>query len=263
MSVDAQVFDAFRMEGKVILITGGTSGLGKTMARIFLQAGAHVYVTARGKEKGLETVKELSRYGPIEFFPADVGRSWDVEQLFTWLKQRTTQLHVLVNNAGIMQVMDLTELSVDDWDREIQVHVRGAFLCTQQALAFMLGQGQGAILNIASYLGLRGGSGFTPAYSAAKGALISFTRSLASRYGPYGIRVNAVCPAFIPTNLNRKVFTEAPDPEKKKTELEQRYPLRRLGEPDDVGYAALFLCSDAASWITGAVLTVDGGLTAT
>ena len=255
-------FPAFRLEGRTALITGGTSGLGKKTAEFFLAAGARVFITARGKERGAAAVRDLSRFGPVQFFPADVGRSWDVEQLFRWLQQHTHTLDILVNNAGIMQVMDLTEMSEEDWDRELQVHVKGAFLCTQKALAFMLGQGRGVILNIGSYLGLRGGSGFTPAYAAAKGALINFTRVLASRYGPYGIRANVICPAFIPTDLNRKIIDEAPDPEQKRRELEQRYPLRRLGRPEDVAYAALYLCSDAASWVTGAVLTVDGGLTA-
>ncbi len=252
----------FSLNGKTALITGGTSGLGKAMARVFLQAGARVFITARGKERGHETVRELTQYGKIQFFPADVSRSWDVEQLFTWLKQQSNRLDILVNNAGIMQVMDLLEMTEYDWENEWNIHVKGAFLCTQQALHFMLGQNEGVILNISSYLGLYGGSGYTPAYSTAKGGLISFTRALASRYGPHGIRANVICPAFIPTNLNKKVIENAPDPEKKRKEMELRYPLRRLGTPEDVAYAALFLASDAASWITGTVLTIDGGLSA-
>ena len=153
-------------------------------------------------------------------------------------------------------------MTEDEWEEEWNVHVKGAFLCTKQALSFMLGQARGVILNISSYLGLRGGSGFTPAYSAAKGALITFTKTLAVRYGPYGIRANVICPSFIPTDLNREVLESAPDPDAKRRELEQRYPLRRLGTPEDVAYAALYLCSDAADWVTGAVLPVDGGLMA-
>lgn len=256
------VFERFSLKGRTALITGGSSGLGKAMAEVFLQAGARVFITARDRERGYQTMSELSRLGKIQFFPADVSSSWDVEQLFRWLRQQTNRLDILVNNAGIMQVMDLTEMSEDDWDREINIHVRGSFLCSQQALSFMLGQGEGVILNISSYLGIRGGSGFTPAYSAAKGALIALTRSMATRYGANGIRVNAVCPAFIPTNLNRAVIDESPDPEKTRKDMEQRYPLRRLGKPEDVAYAALFLCSEAASWITGVILPVDGGLSA-
>ncbi len=258
----ATVFERFQLDNRVALITGGTSGLGKAMARVFLEAGARVLITARNRERGYQAMEELSKYGSVQFHPADVSSSWDVEQLFRWVRQQSHRLDILINNAGIMQVMDLTDMTEEDWEREIGVHLRGTFLCTQQALAFMLGQSEGVILNISSYLGLRGGSGFTPAYSAAKGALIALTRSMAARYGAYGIRVNAICPAFIPTNLNRAVIDESPDPEKTRSEMEQRYPLKRLGKPEDVAYAALFLCSDAASWITGVVLPVDGGLSA-
>ncbi len=252
----------FRLDGKTALITGGTSGLGRAMAEVFLQAGARVFITARRKERGARVVEALTAYGDIQFFPADVRQAWDVDRLFTWLHGQTTRLDILVNNAGILQVRDLTEMTEEEWTQELDVHVKGAFLCTQRALRYMLGQNEGVILNIASYLGMRGGSGLTPAYNAAKGALITLTKTLAVRYGPYGIRANVICPGFVPTELNRFVFDEAPDPDARRREIEARYPLRRLGEPLDIALAALYLCSDAARWVTGAVLIVDGGLSA-
>jgi NAD(P)-dependent dehydrogenase (short-subunit alcohol dehydrogenase family) len=250
----------FRLDQRVALITGGTSGLGLAIAEVFLRAGATVFITARRADRGQAALERLRPWGPVQFFPADVSQRWDVERLFDWLRGQTHRLDILVNNAGIMQVKDLTEMTEEEWEREWNIHVKGTFLCTQQALRFMLGQASGVILNISSYLGLRGGSGFTPAYSAAKGAIVTFTKVLASRYGPYGIRANVLCPGFIPTDLNRHILEEAPDPVAKRREIEERYPLRRLGEPIDVALAALYLCSDAARWVSGAVLVIDGGL---
>jgi 3-oxoacyl-[acyl-carrier protein] reductase len=126
----------------------------------------------------------------------------------------------------------------------------------------MIAQRDGRIVNIASYLGLFAGSGGTPAYNASKGGLVMLTRSIAVKHGPDGVRANAVCPGFISTDLNRDVIDGAPDPAAKEREIASVYPLRRLGTPDDVAYAALYLASDASNWVTGACLILEGGLTA-
>jgi NAD(P)-dependent dehydrogenase (short-subunit alcohol dehydrogenase family) len=175
---------------------------------------------------------------------------------------RLGRLDILVNNAGVTKRRPLTELELEEWEWIQGTNLRGPFLCCKYALRQMLAQGEGgAIVNIASYLGLFA-HGFAPAYTASKAGLIGLTKSLAVRYGPEQIRVNAICPAFVKTSLNAYLIDDAPDPAAEERAIAAAYPLRRLGQADDVAYAALFLASDAANWITGITLMLDGGLTA-
>jgi 3-oxoacyl-[acyl-carrier protein] reductase len=193
----------------------------------------------------------------------DVTDEPQVQAVVQKTVDRLGRIDVLVNNAGIIARTPLPEIQLEDWENMQAVNLRGPFLCCKHVLPHMLARGKGgAIVNVASYLGLYGGGGNTPAYNASKGGLIALTKSLAVKYGPQQIRANAICPGFIKTPLNANVIDQAPDPAAKEKEIAAVYPLRRLGRPTDVAQAALFLASDAANWITGTTLLIDGGLTA-
>jgi 3-oxoacyl-[acyl-carrier protein] reductase len=194
--------------------------------------------------------------------PTDVTVEAQVKNLIERSLERFGQIDVLVNNAGILTRTPVPETSEAEWYALMDTNLKGPFLCCKHTLPAMLKQGRGNIVNIASYLGQFAGSGNTPVYGATKGGLIALTRALAVKYGPQGIRANAIAPAFIKTDLNRNVIESAPDPVAKEREIAEPYPLKRLGRPEDIAAAALYFASEASNWVTGAVLIVDGGLTA-
>lgn len=250
---------SFALTDRVAIITGGATGFGQATARCFAEAGARVVVASRREALCRQVADELGGLG----LGVDVTDEEQVRALVAETVRRMGRVDILVNNAGIITRTPVPDTSLDEWERVQATNLRGPFLCCKHVLPQMLAQGKGgAIINIASYLGMHGGGGNTPAYSASKGGLIALTKSLAVKYGPHQIRVNAICPAFIKTPLNANVIDDAPDPAAKEREIAAPYPLRRLGRPDDVACAALFLASDAANWITGITLLVDGGLTA-
>ena len=200
--------------------------------------------------------------GNVLVVPTDVTVEAQVKNLIEQSLERLGRIDVLVNNAGILTRTPVPDTTEDEWYALMDTNLKGPFLCCKHTLPVMLKQGKGNIVNIASYLGQFAGSGNTPVYGATKGGLIALTKALAVKYGPQQIRVNAVAPAFIKTDLNRNIFDGAPDPAAKEREVAAPYPLKRLGTPEDVAAAALYLASDASNWVTGAVLMVDGGLTA-
>lgn len=250
-------------DGRVVLITGGTSGIGLATAEAFLSRGASVIVSSRDGDKGRAALTQLSDIGgQVRFLQADVRDEAQVEDLITRIVAAFGQLDVLVNSAGLMDRTPLTELEQPVWDSVVDTNLKGVYLVCKHGLAPMVARGRGSVVNIASYLGAFGARPWTPAYNAAKAGVVALTRSLALQVGPKGVRVNAVCPAFVITPLNQHIIRDAPDPVAKEAEMAQPYPLRRLGRPGDVAAAILFLASDEAGWITGTSLLVDGGLTA-
>lgn len=255
---------SFSLKGKVAIITGGASGFGLATAWRFAEAGAQVVIASRREGLCRQVAAEIEEEGGIALgLGVDVTDEGQVRALVQESVARLGRMDILVNNAGIITRTPLPEVVLEEWESMQATNLRGPFLCCKHVLPQMLAQGEGgAIINIASYLGMYAGAGNTPAYSASKGGLIALTRSLAVKYGPQQIRVNAICPAFVKTPLNAEIINTAPDPAAKEREIAAAYPLRRLGHPDDVAYAALFLASDAANWITGITLLVDGGLTA-
>lgn len=249
----------FRLDGKRALITGGTSGIGEATARIFLQAGARVVISARAKTRGPDAADTLRGSGEIHFLQADISREEDVRRLVEEAVRTLGGLDVVVNNAGIIDRTPLESLERPQWEEILATDLTGVYLCSRYVLPHVKAS-RGSIVNVASYLGFRGGTGHTVAYNAAKAGVVALTRSMAVAYGPNGIRVNAVCPGFVPTELNRSLWEAYSDEEWER--LRRSYPLRRTGTPEDVAYAILFLASDESGWITGASLFVDGGLTA-
>jgi NAD(P)-dependent dehydrogenase (short-subunit alcohol dehydrogenase family) len=249
--------------GKTILITGGTSGIGLAAAEMFVRQGAAVMLAGRSADRGEAAVVCLVEMGgDVGFVRTDVRDEAQVHNLVAETLATFGRLDVLVNSAGIINRIFLTDLEQPDWDMVLDTNLRGVYLLCKHALPPMVEQGQGAVVNVASYLGAFGARSTSPAYNASKAGVVALTRSLALQVGSQGIRVNAVCPAFTITPLNEHILREAPDPVAKERELVRPYPLGRLGRPADVAAAILFLASDEAGWITGASLLVDGGLTA-
>ena len=255
--------DAFRLDGRVAIVAGASSGFGAAIARLFAQAGARLALAARREQRLREVAGSLA--APAErvlIVQADVTDEAQVRRMVALTLDSFGRIDVLINCAGMIARVPVPEIEEADWDRMMAVNLKGPFLCCKHILPHMIAQRDGRIVSIASYLGLFTGSGSTPAYNASKGGVVMLTRSIAVKHGPDGVRANAICPGFIKTELNRDIIDRAPDPAGKEREIASVYPLRRLGTPDDVAYAALYLASDASSWVTGECLLLEGGLTA-
>ncbi len=243
-----------RLKDKVVVITGGARGIGKATGLLFGREGAKVVIGDFDEEAGRSTVAEFEAAGiPAIFVKVDVVDRDDVAELFRKAADAFGHVDVLVNNAGVTADGWLAKMAEKDWDRVIAVNLKGVFNCSQEAAKAMLGNGGGCILNAASVVGLYGNIGSSN-YVATKSGVIGLTKSWAKELGPKGIRVNAVAPGFIRSDMTAKV------PDKVLKMLEEKTPLGRLGDVDDVAQAYLFLASPEASYVNGAVLSVDGGL---
>ena len=238
-----------RLDGRTALVTGGGSGIGRAICRRFASDGASVVVADLVGERAEEVAAEVGGRA----VQADVTAAADVERMAA----EAGRVDVLVNNAGGGMADDLLEIDEDEWDADVELNLKSAYLCSKAVLPGMIEQGSGVIVNIVSVNGLAFFA--NEPYSAAKAGLISLTRSIATRYGHHGVRAVAIAPGTIRT----PIWQERVDKEPAIFErLVRWYPLRRVGEPEDVAAAAAFLASDDAGWITGEVLRVDGGLLA-
>ena len=243
-----------RFDGKVFLVTGGTAGIGLATAKMARSLGAQVAISGRRAELGRRAAESLGV--DALFVPADVSQEADVDRMMAAVESRFGRLDVLVNNAGIIHRKPVLEETVAGWDEMMAINLRGVFLCCRRALPALIAS-KGAIVSVSSVLAFRTPAGRTPAYDATKAGVLALTRAIAARHGPDGVRANAVCPGFVPTELNQDVWATWSDQQRADQLLQ--YPLRRLGTPEDVASSILFLASDAASWISGVGLLVDGG----
>ena len=248
------------LDGKVALVTGASSGIGAATAKIFAREGASVALLDVNADGGHRVASEiLSGGGDAMFVQADVSEEEEVRSAIERSVGRFGRLDCAFNNAAIAgDLTPLVEHSREAWDRVIAINLTGVWLCVQQEIRQMLANGGGSIVNAASAVGVVGSS-LAPAYSASKHGVIGITRSAAKGYGSAGIRVNAVCPGVIDSPM--AVFRLTDDPEIPKLML-QRHALGRFGEPREVGEVVAWLCSDAASFVTGVAMPVDAGYTA-
>ena len=254
-----------RLKGKVALITGGGSGIGLASAILFAKEGARVVVSDLHEAVVLEAADKItSAGGEARAVTGDVSNSAQAASMVSATVEAFGRLDILVNSAGVSARNALPEGSSpeDIWDKVMDVNLKGTYLMSWHAVPEMEKNESGSIINLASIMGLVGypvgmGGGFNP-YNPSKGGIVQFTRNLSIDLAQKGIRVNCICPGYVETNLT-KVLTDDPESLRK---LEERHPMGRLGRPEEIANAALFLASDEASFVTGAPLIVDGGYTA-
>jgi NAD(P)-dependent dehydrogenase (short-subunit alcohol dehydrogenase family) len=254
---------AGRLAGKTAVVTGAGAGLGEAIARRFAAEGARVACVDVRPAPNQAVAEAIGAAGG-EALPlaGDVGRAEDAARVADSVRARWGRIDVLVNNAGILPAREsVVDTAEADWDETLRVNLKGVFLMSRAIVPAMVRQGGGAIVNLSSITGLVG-LPVRAAYSASKGAVAILTKQMAVDLGRHGIRVNAIGPSFVITAINRALFDRMRAEGAPWQRLLEEHPLGRLGEPQDVASAALFLASDEAAWITGVVLPVDGGYTA-
>jgi NAD(P)-dependent dehydrogenase (short-subunit alcohol dehydrogenase family) len=250
-----------RLDGKVALITGAGSGIGRETALLFAAEGAKVVIADVSAEHGERVVAAITQAGGTALFvKADVSAASDVQAMFDVVVDAYGSLHVLFNNAGIFPADDggTTDTPEDTWQRVVDVNLRGVWLGCKYGIPVMLASGGGSIINSASFVAFMGAATAQIAYTASKGGVLSMTREIAVEYARRGIRVNALCPGPIDTPLLSELMA---DPVRRQRRL-VHIPMGRLGQPRELAQAALFLASDDSSFMTGSALVVDGGITA-
>jgi NAD(P)-dependent dehydrogenase (short-subunit alcohol dehydrogenase family) len=251
-----------RLEDKVALVTGGTSGIGRATALLFAEEGAKVAITGRNEARGRSVVEEIEKAGGrAVFLRSDVRFAADCQRAVEETLHAFGGLDILFNNAGVYYPNTVPDSSEEEWDLTIDICLKGTYLMSKFALPGMIAQGRGVIVNNASGWGLVGGEA-AAAYCAAKGGVVLLTKAMAIDHGPQGIRVNCVCPGDVDTPM-------LPDDARQRGMEWEDYlaaasdrPLGRIGKPEEIARAVLFLASDDASFVTGAILAVDGGGTA-
>lgn len=248
-------YPGFDLTGKVALVTGGTSGLGRAIAVALAQSGATVIVGSREEAKVADTVAELRAISPgHDGMQLDVGEPASIQPVFDTVVRNHGRLDILVNAAGTIQKKDPLEVTVEEFERVMRINLTGTFVCCQAAGRIMKEQGGGSIINIASLTSFVGLSEVT-AYGASKAAVAELTKALANDWARYGIRVNGIAPGVFPTPLNRKLLEGTPRGEF----LLKHTPMGRFGEPEEIAGAAVYLASPAASYTSGDIIVVDGG----
>jgi 3-oxoacyl-[acyl-carrier protein] reductase len=243
-----------RLENKVVMITGAGSGIGRETALLFAKEGAKVVITGRTAEKLEEVCNEIHENGGKAIFKiGDVSKRGDMDDVVKTAMNEFGRIDILVNNAGINKDALVTTMTKEQWNGVIEVDLTGTFNCIQAVVDVMINQGSGVIINASSISGIYGNIGQVN-YASAKAGLIGLTKTLAKELGKKGVRVNAVAPGFTITPMTSKV------PDKILEMMKEKIPLHRLAEPIDIAYAYLYLASDEARYVNGAVLSVDGGL---
>lgn len=243
------------LSGKVVLITGASRGIGRSIAVEFAKEGAALALNYSRDEEGInKTLEDVKSFGVYaEKFKADVSKYNDIQGMIKNVAESFGRIDVLVNNAGISKLGLFIDMNEEDWNEIIDVNIKGMLNCSHAALKYMLQRKSGCIINISSIWGNCGAS-CEVLYSATKGGVNTFTRALAKEMGPSGIRVNAIAPGVINTSMNDFLNND------EKSDLKEQIPLMRFGEGKDVARLAVFLASGDANYITGQVITIDGGL---
>jgi 3-oxoacyl-[acyl-carrier protein] reductase len=242
------------LSGKVALVTGASRGIGKAVALKLAQAGADLIVTATSLDRAEKTADEITAIGRKALaVKVDISNTSDVEALFAKITEEFGRLDFLVNNAGITKDGLLMRMKDADWDAVLDTNLKGAFVCTREAIKLMGKAKGGSIVNVSSVVGEMGNAGQAN-YCASKAGLIGFTKAVAKEYARRNITVNAITPGFIETDMTDVLSASV------KEDLLKQIPVGRLGKPEDIANAVLFLVSDMGSYITGHVLSVNGGM---
>jgi 3-oxoacyl-[acyl-carrier protein] reductase len=243
-----------KFNNKIVVITGSARGIGFSIAETFCQNGATAVILDLFQESVDEAVQNLSDQGYSAIgFAANVTDSSSIDAVFKDIINKFGKIDILINNAGITKDGLIMKMKESDWDAVLNVNLKGTFVCTQKAIRYMLRERNGVILNIASVIGQMGNAGQAN-YAASKGGVISFTKSSAKEFASRNIRVNAIAPGFIETEMTKKLADNVVE------EYKKGIPLNKLGSPKDVANALLFLASDEAAYITGQTINVDGGM---
>jgi NAD(P)-dependent dehydrogenase (short-subunit alcohol dehydrogenase family) len=250
-----------KLEDKVVVITGGSLGLGKETALLFYGEGANLIITGRTEKTLQQAVRDAQSQGgggEIEYLVADVSKEEDCRNTVDYVMNKYGRIDILFNNAGVLYVYYTHETPIEIWDKTFDINVRGTFLMSKFTIPHMLNQGKGCIVNNSSILGSRAAPGCA-AYIATKGAIAQLTRAMAVEYAQQGIRVNAICPGTTVTPLVENLFEQTEDPHGARKAWESYNPMGRLGKPSEIARGVLFLCDDEVEFMHGAMLNIDGG----
>lgn len=245
-----------RLKGKIGIVTGAGSGIGQACAIALAREGARLALAGRRKDRVEDVAQKIGDSALA--IPCDASKASEVNRLVDETIKRFGGLNFLLNNAGVLHIGNAEQITEEQWDHTFSVNVRAVWQLSRAALPHMRKAGGGSIINIASTLGVVGARN-RAAYAASKGAVILLTKSMAADHGTENVRVNAICPGFVETELTAAVIGGAPDPAKVRRERVAAHPIGRLGRPEDIAGLAVYLASDESSWMTGAVLPVDGG----
>ncbi len=250
-----------KLQGRVAVITGGTDGIGKAIGITFAKEGAKVMLVGRDEKKGRTALEEVRKFGETAYFRGDVSDSSHVRRIVDEVIQKYGRIDILINNAAVCPPGNVVTTSEETWNQVIDVNLKGVFLCSKYIIPHMQKTGGGAIVNIGSINSLMAMEN-EAAYDASKGGVLMLTRAMALDFAKAGIRVNCICPGAIETPMLKASLDTSPDPKAARELLTAKHPLRRTGTPEEVAQAALFLAADASSFVTGAVIPVDGGILA-
>ncbi len=250
-----------RHENKVAIVTGAAKGIGWGIAKVLASEGARVAGIDWDAENGEKTAAEIrAAGGEAIFIRCDVSQEDQVRAMVQQVVERYGRIDILCNNAGVGAYKTVVDTTSEEWERALNINLKGVFLCSKYAIPEMQKVGKGAIVNTSSVHAFAASNGDFP-YCATKGGVAAMTRNMAIDFGP-AIRVNAVAPGWVLTPLIQSIFDSYPDPAAQRKAVEEHQVMKRIGRPEDIGYAVSFLASDEASFITGTNLFVDGGLTA-
>ena len=249
-------FEMFDLTGKVAIVTGGYHGIGRGIAEGLAEAGADIVVCARNYDRCVEACADIEKMG-VKALPirCDIRKTEDVEDLVTQTVQKMGKVNILVNNAGVGgSEKPILEMSDEDWDDVIKIDLRGAFICSRAAVKEMIKQGGGKIINVASIMAFITTANMS-AYSASKGGMVQLTNVMALEFVKYNIQVNALCPGYFLTPMNRKWF----ESETGKKIIQKNIPMGRLGKCEELKGTAIYLASSASDFMTGSCIVIDGG----
>jgi len=252
-----------KLKNKIALITGGGTGIGKATAFLFAKEGARVVITGRREQILQEAVIEAKTENlEIEYLVSDVSEEEDCKAAVDYTVSKFGGIDILFNNAGVSYMGITHETATELWDKTFDINVKGIYLMSKYAIPYMIEEKSGCIVNNSSILGLKASPAGFAAYSSSKGAVNQLTRSMALEYADKGIRVNGICPGTIYTPMMDDLFAQWSDREAGEKRYISVHPIGRLAQPEEIAHAVLFLCDDNIKFMTGAMLSVDGGMSA-